>query len=139
VSDAPGTQPILRVASAAALLIGALLLLASWDGLYDTLDLPQPVPALAAQIGGAALIGLAYAQWSAAARPELGGVIAGAGALADGIAAVVIAGWLIFRDPEEDLLIDTLGTVLLIATAVVLGLLALGQARVAVSARQSRG
>jgi hypothetical protein len=65
MSDPRTGSLTLRPAAAAALLIGALLLLASWDGLYDTLDLPQPLPALAAQVGGAALIGLAYLLWSA--------------------------------------------------------------------------
>ena len=124
----------LRLAAAAALLIGALLLLASWDGLYDTLDLPQPLPALAAQLGGAALIGHAYLLWRAASRPELAGVAARSGAIAQGGGALVIAGWLIFRDREQ-LGIDTLGIVVLIVTAVVLALLALAQLRLALASR----
>jgi hypothetical protein len=80
-----------------ALLIGALLLLASWVGLYDTLDRPQPLPALAAQVG-AALIGLAYLLWRAASRPEPVGVVAGSGAIPHGGGGLVIAAWLIFRD-----------------------------------------
>jgi hypothetical protein len=124
----------LRLAAAAALLIGALLLLASWDGLYDTLDLPQPLPALTAQVGGAALIGLAYLLWRSASRPELVGVAAGSGAIAQGGGALVIAGWLIFRDREQ-LGIDTLGIVVLIITAVALALLALAQLRLALTTR----
>ena len=124
----------LRLAAAAALLIGVLLLLATWDGLYDTLDLPKPDPALTAQLGGAALVGLAYLLWMAAARPELIGAVAGAGAIAQGGGAVVIAAWLIFRDTDQ-LGIDTLGMVILIVTAVVLALLALAQARLALGSR----
>jgi hypothetical protein len=124
----------LRLAAAAALLIGALLLLASWDGLYDALDLPQPLPALTAQVGGAALLGLAYLLWSSSTRPELGVVAAGAGAIAQGGGALVIAAWLIFRD-QEQLGIDTLGTVVLIVAAAVLALLALAQIRFALTSR----
>ena len=118
----------LRLSAASALLIGAVLLLASWDGLYDALDLPQPLPALGAQIGGAALVGLAYALWASATRSEIVGVAAAAGAIAQGTSALDIAGWLIFRD-AADLGIDSLGTVLLTATAVVLALLALALCR----------
>jgi hypothetical protein len=124
----------LRLAAAAALLIGALLLLASWDGLYDTLDLPQPLPALTAQVGGTALVGLAYLLWRSASRPELVGVAAATGAIAQGGGALVIAAWLIFRDLEQ-LGIDTLGTVVLIVTATVLALLALAQIRFALTSR----
>jgi drug/metabolite transporter (DMT)-like permease len=134
MSDPRTGSLTLRPAAAAALLIGALLLLASWDGLYDTLDLPQPLPALAAQLGGAALIGLAYLLWRSASRPELAGVAAGSGAIAQGGGALVIAGWLIFRDRDQ-LGIDTLGVVVLIVTAVVLAILALAQLRLALASR----
>ena len=46
------------------------------------------------------------------------------------MAAVAIAAWLIFRDSELELGIDTRGTALLIGAAVVLGVLALAQARI---------
>ena len=75
---------VLRAAAAAAGLVGLLLAVASWDGLYDTLDLPQPVPALLAQVGGAGLLGLAWILWSAASRPELAAPAAAAGAIAQG-------------------------------------------------------
>jgi hypothetical protein len=130
----PHTGSTLRLAAAAALLIGVLFLLASWDGLYNTLDLPQPLPALAAQVGGAALIGLAYALWMSATRPELAGVVAGAGAIAHGGGALVIAAWLIFRG-EDDLGIDTLGTVILIVAAIVLALVAVALVRLALGSR----
>ncbi len=134
MSDPRTGSSILRLASAVALLIGVLLLVASWDGLYEALDLPQPIPALTAQVGGAALLGLAYLLWTSATRPELAGVAAGAGAIAQGAGALVIAAWLIFRD-DEDLGIDTLGTVILIVTAIVLALLAVAQIRLALASR----
>jgi hypothetical protein len=134
MSDPRTGSSTLRLAAATALLIGVLFLLATWDGLYDALDLPQPLPALAAQVGGAALIGLAYVLWMSAGRPELVAAAAGAGAIAHGGGALVIAAWLIFRG-DEDLGIDTLGTVILIVAAVVLALLALAQVRLAVGSR----
>jgi hypothetical protein len=134
MSDPRTGSSILRLAAAVALLIGVLFLVASWDGLYDALDLPQPIPALAAQIGGAALLGLAYLLWTSATRPELAGVAAGTGAIAQGAGALVIAAWLIFRD-DEDLGIDTLGTVILIVTAIVLALLAVAQIRLVLASR----
>ena len=118
-----------QAAALAALVLGTLLLAASWDGLFETLDLPQPTPALFPQIGGLALVALAYLLWSAAGHPELQPVAARAGVLVHGGAAVMIAAWLIFRDPEADLGIDTLGTVLLIGAAVVLAALAAAMAR----------
>jgi hypothetical protein len=134
MSDPRTGSSILRLAAAVALLIGVLLLVANWDGLYDALDLPQPIPALAAQVGGAALLALAYLLWTSARRPELAGVAAGTGAIAQGAGALVIAAWLIFRD-DEDLGIDTLGTVILIVTAIVLALLAVAQIRLVLASR----
>ena len=119
----------LRLAALATLVLGALLLASSWDGLYDALDLPQPLPALLTQIGGAALVGLAYVLWAAAGDAALTPVAARAGAVAFGLAALILAVWLIFRDPELDLGIDTLGTVLLICAAVALAGLAAALAR----------
>ena len=101
-------------AAGVALILAIFLLLGTWDELYDTLDLPHGVPALTAQLGGAAFAGLAYLLWAAASRPELAPAAAGAGAIAYGIGALVIALWLVFRDPEADLGIETAGTVILI-------------------------
>ena len=130
---------ILRAAALAALVIGVVLALGSWDGLYDALDLPQSLPAMGTQIGGVALIALAYLLWMGAARPELTPVAARAGALGEGGSAIVIGAWLIFRDPIDfaglsdlDGLGD-LGTGLLIGTAVVLAALASAQAWIAVA------
>jgi hypothetical protein len=134
---------ILRAAALAALLVGVVLVLGSWDGLYDALDVPQSLPAIGTQVGGVALIALAYVLWAGAARSELTATAAVAGALAEGGAAVVIAAWLILRDPIDlaspsDLDgIGDLGTGLLIGTAVVLGTLALAQAWVALALRRA--
>jgi hypothetical protein len=134
LTDSSDGTAVLRIAAAASLTVAAFLVLASWDGLYDALDLPQPFPALAAQLGGLALAALAYVQWAGASRPEAQGIAATAGALAQGGGAVLLAAWLIFRD-REDLGVDTLGWTILLATAVVTGVLALAQARLARAAR----
>jgi hypothetical protein len=124
----------MRSAAVVALIVGGFLLLSSWDGLYDTLDLPQGLPALSSQLGGASLVALAYLLWSASPRPELSRIAAVTGLIADGGGALIIAAWLIFRDPNDDLHVDTLGTVILIVLAVILALLALGLGRVALTA-----
>ena len=129
-------SPILRGSAVVALVLGVLLLLGSWDGLYDALDLPKPIPALSAQLGGAAFLALAFLLWSAASRPELTPTAAAAGLIAQGGSAVIIAAWLIFRDPSEDLGIDTLGTTLLIVTAAVLAALAVALAKSAFGVRR---
>ena len=119
----------LRAAAAASFVLALYLLLSSWDGLYETLELPQGLPALTAQIGGAGMLGLAYLLWAAAPRPEVAPVAARAGAIAHGAAALIIAGWLIFRD-KPDIGVQTAGIVILAVAAVALGGLALAQARV---------
>jgi hypothetical protein len=135
---------ILRAASVAALLVGVLLVLGSWDGLYDALDLPQSVPAIGTQIGGLAVVALAYLLWMGAARPDLTGVAATAGALAEGGSAAVIGAWLILRDPIDfagpsnlDGL-DDLGTGLLIGAAVVLATLAIAQVWLALTLSRAK-
>jgi hypothetical protein len=125
------TAGILRLHAVVSLALGVLLVLDSWDGLYDALDLPQAFPALLTQVGGAVVIAGSYLLWQAAARPgELRQAVATAAAAASGAAALIIAAWLIFRG-KADLGIDTQGVVELIVAAVVLGALALAEAAIA--------
>jgi hypothetical protein len=98
---------------------GLLLLTGTWDGLWDALDLPQGQPALFVQVGGAALLGWAYVLWRAADDPPLRAPVALAGAVADGLAALVVLIWLVTGELPDD--VDALGTILLIALVVVLG------------------
>jgi hypothetical protein len=112
----------LRVASVVTALLGALLLLGTWDGLYDRLDLPQALPALAPQLGGVALFSLAFMQWSAASTAALRGPVALAGAGFYLGSAAVIAAWLIFKD-KIDLRVGDTGWAILIVIAVVFALL----------------
>jgi hypothetical protein len=111
------------------LVAGLLLLTGTWDGLWDALDLPQGQPALFVQVGGAALVGWAYVLWRAADEPPLRAPVALAGALADGLAALVVLIWLVTGELPDD--VDALGTILLIALVVVLGAFAVLKRRIA--------
>jgi hypothetical protein len=108
----------LRVSSVVTALLGALLLLGTWDGLYERLSLPQALPALGPQIGGLGLLALAYLLWYAAPTLELRRPVALAGSLFYLASAALIASWLIFRD-KVDLGVDDTGWVILIVSAVV--------------------
>jgi hypothetical protein len=119
-----------RVAAVISALVGALLILGSWDGLYDELDLPQALPALGPQIGGIGLLALAFLLWSAAPNPELRRPVAIAGVLFYLGSAILIGSWLIFRD-KPDLGIGDGGWAVLIVTAVVLAGLGAALARAA--------
>ena len=86
-----------RVTAVVSALLGALLILGTWDGLYSRLDLPQALPALGPQIGGVALLALAFLLWSAGSNLALRRPVAIAGALFYLGSAGVIAAWLIFK------------------------------------------
>jgi hypothetical protein len=116
-------------ASTVTAVVSFFLLAGSWDGLYDTLDLPQALPALTTQLGGLGLAALAYLMWSAETNPALQRPVGTAGVIFLGGGAIVIALWLIFRDPRPDLGIDTLGTVILSSVAAVSALVALALAK----------
>lgn len=122
---------VLRLDAVLTLALGALLILGSWDGLYDSLDLPQALPALLTQVGGVVLAAMAFLLWRAAAAPgELRQAVATAAAAANAGAALIIAAWLIFRG-KIDLQVETQGIVELVIAAVVLGALALAEAAIA--------
>jgi hypothetical protein len=110
-------------------LAGLLLLAGTWDGLWDALELPQGKPALFVQVGGAALVGWAYLLWRAADAPPLRASVALAAAIADGLAALVVLIWLVAGELPD--YVDTLGTILLIALALVLGVFAVLKAGIA--------
>jgi hypothetical protein len=123
-----------RAAAVGAAVLAFFLLSSSWDGLYEELDLPQAAPALATQIGGVAVLAIAFLLWSAPGSAELRRPIAAAGVAVDGGAAAIIAAWLIFRD-QEDLGIGDCGTVILIVAAIVLAAVAAGLVRAGLSPR----
>jgi drug/metabolite transporter (DMT)-like permease len=136
MSSASDADVALRASAVGALVLAGFLLLGSWDGLYERIGLPQALPALAAQMGGAGFAALAYLLWNSASRPESAPTAAMTGVISLGGSALIIAGWLIFREPEADLGIDGSGTAILIVAAVVLGVLALALARVALGPRR---
>ena len=110
-------------------LAGLLLIAGTWDGLWDALDLPQGTPAVFVQVGGAALVGWAYLLWRAADAPPLRASVALAAAIADGLAALVVLIWLVAGELPD--YVDTLGTILLIALVLVLGVFAVLKAGIA--------
>ena len=118
-------------------LAGLVLILGTWDGLYRALDLPHQGPALLAQLGGAALLGFAYLLWAAADTPTLRRPVGLAAAVANGLGALIIAAWLIFRS-EAELSIGTQGFVELLVLGLVLAGFAVVQARAATSGTTGR-
>jgi hypothetical protein len=122
-------RTVLRANAVLDVVVGVLLLAGTWDGLWDALDLPQGQPSLFVQVGGAALVGLAYLLWQAADEPPLRAPISLAAAGVDGIAALVVLVWLVSGSLPNN--VDALGTILLIALAVVLGVLAVLKAGIA--------
>lgn len=118
-----------RLSAGVSALVGLLLLLGTWDGLYGRLDLPQALPALGPQIGGLALLSLASLLWPAGSNPALRPVGL-AGAVFYLGSAGVIAAWLIFKD-RSDLGIGDTGWVILIVVAVGFALLGGALARTA--------
>ena len=122
-------RQVLMANAAFDFVAGVLLLAGTWDGLWDALDLPQGQPALFVQVGGAALVGWAYLLWRAADEPPVRASVALAAAIADGLAALVVLIWLVTGELPDD--VDALGTILLIALVVVLGVFAVLKAGVA--------
>jgi drug/metabolite transporter (DMT)-like permease len=121
---------ILRANAVVYLAVGVLFVLDTWDNLYSTLDLPQALPALLTQLGGAVLVAFAYLLWRAAPGGELRRVVATAAAMANVAAALILLAWLVFRG-KADLRVDTQGIVELIVAAVVLGAFGVAQTLIA--------
>ena len=118
---------ILRADAVFSFAVGILLLAGTWDGLYDTLDLPQARPAVFVQVGGALLIAFAYLLWKAPAEATMTREVALGAAVANGLAAIIIVLWLTAAETG----IDTLGTVLLAVAAAVLAGFAVAEAAIA--------
>ncbi|MFO7590401.1 MAG: hypothetical protein R6X23_05815 [Acidimicrobiia bacterium] len=107
---------------------GVLMLAATWADLYDTLDIPQPLPWVYAQLFGALLLGAAWMAWKAADDVAQGRTVAQGLAIFDAIGAVVIIVWLASDDigvPDG----GSLGSWIFIATAAGMAVLAVLQGR----------
>jgi hypothetical protein len=120
-------KAVLRANAAADFLAGLIMLSATWNGLLDALDLPQAHPALLVQIGGAGLWGFAYLLWVAPGHAVLTRQVSLAAAIADTLAAGVIAAWLIFADPA----VGTQGEIELVALAILMAAFAVAKGRIA--------
>ena len=122
-----GARRVLGADAVFDALAGLLLLSGTWDGFYRLLDLPQPRPALLAQLGGAVVLAFAYLLWVAAREAALRPAVARAGAVANGLGALVILVWFVFEEPD----VGTRGTVLLALIGLALAFFAVAQARIA--------
>jgi hypothetical protein len=101
-------------------ILGVLLVLSSWDGLVEALELPAPRPSLFSQVGGVGLLALAYLVFTGGRGQALRDV-AIAAFVANVLAALLVAAWLLFRDLDE-FGVDALGYALLtILTALLAG------------------
>ncbi len=119
---------VLKVNVGLGIGFGALMLAATWGGLYDALDIPQPRPWVYAQLFGALLLGAAWMAWKAADDPAQRGTVAQGLAIFDAIGAVVIVVWLVSDDagvPDG----GSLGSWIFVATAVAMAALAVLQGR----------
>ena len=110
---------VFLIDAVATAISGVVLALGTWDGLFDALDLPQGKPAIWTQVGGAFMLGVAYALWLAARTPALMLPVARAGAIMAGLSTAIIVSWLI----KGGLGIGTQGKVELIVLAVGLAVL----------------
>lgn len=90
---------VLKINAAVSLLLGAVMLAATWKDLYRELELPLPRPWVYAQLLGAVLVGLAVIVWHAASNPEHTRIAARGLAIMDAIGFVVIAVWVFSDDP----------------------------------------
>jgi hypothetical protein len=88
------TRLVLRANGVLDAIAGVCLLLATWDGLYDRLGLPDPDPAIYAQVGGAFAVGFAYLLWIAPRDAKMTRVVSAMAALVNVLLALVAIAWL---------------------------------------------
>ena len=106
--------------------MGVLLLMASWNALYEALGLPPAEPAMYAQVAGGLLLGFAYLLWTGATAPGVRR-LAGATAVVNLAGVVVIGIWLV----SGELGAETLGEVILWAAVAALVIFAVAEIDVA--------
>lgn len=115
----------MRANAAVYLLLGVLLFLATWNGLYDLLRLPIAQPEIFTQAFGAVLIGFAYVLSQGPDEPALLRPAATGAAIANGLGAFVILVWVV----TGKLGIGSAGTVLFVIVLLALIVLAFFQYR----------
>ena len=119
---------VLRVNAVVSVLFGVVLLAATWEGLYDALDIPQPRPWVYAQLLGAVLLGLAWIAWRAASDDAQMRLVAQGCAILDLLGFVIIAIW-VFSDDVGIPSSGSLGSWIFDITAVALLVLGIIEAR----------
>ena len=117
---------VMRADAVLKLLLGLLLFVAVWNGLYDLLRLPIAQPEVFTQAAGALAIGFAYLLSQAPDEPALLRPIATGAAIANALAAFVIAVWIV----TGKLGIGGFGTVLFVIVLLILIALAFFQYRI---------
>jgi hypothetical protein len=111
---------VLRIDAVSNAGLAAFLLAATWDGLYEFFGLPLAEPPIYAQLLGAALVAFAIVEWKLAGS-EAERAVTLAAAVGSGIAAGVLAVWLLAADTG----LDTHGLVALWSVAAFLAAAAL--------------
>ncbi len=117
---------VMRADAVFKLLLGLLLFVAVWNGLYDLLRLPIAQPEVFTQAAGALAIGFAYLLSQAPDEPALLRPIATGAAIANGLLAFVILVWLV----TGKLGIGGVGTVLFVIVLLILIAFAFFQFRI---------
>lgn len=132
LDDVPGEGMILgltgqfwRLRGGSGKRMGVLLLSASWEGLYDALQLPAARPALYAQIAGGLLLGYAYLLWTGVDTPARR-KLAGTTAAVNTAGVLVVGSWLV----SGELDVGTLGEVILWLAVAALAAFAAAEIRI---------
>ena len=121
---------VLRIDAVSNAALALFLLAATWDSLYDFFGLPLPEPAFYAQLLGAALIAFAILEWALAGTPSAR-TVTFAAAVGSGLAAVVLAVWLLAHGNDVDThgLVALWSVVAFLAAAALVHALVLSRAR----------
>jgi hypothetical protein len=126
-------RQVMRANAVFYALAGLLLLVATWNGLYDLLRLPIAQPEVLTQLGGTVLIGFAYVLSTTPDNPAMLRPVATGVALANGLAALVILVWLV----TGKLGIGGFGDVIFVVSLLILAVLAYFQYRISQAQAQS--
>jgi hypothetical protein len=127
-------RQVMRANAVFYALAGLLLLVSTWQGLYDLLRLPVAQPEVFTQLAGAVLIGFAYVLSTTPDNPAMLRPVATGVAVANGLAAFVIIVWLV----TGKLGIGGFGDVIFVASLLLLAALAYFQYRISQSQAQPR-
>ena len=116
---------LLRADAVLNALIGVLLLLAPSHHIYEALDLPIAQPEIFTQVAGVYAIALAMLLWEAPAHRQLERLVGRTACLANALAVLVIALWLVSGQIDT----DSRGKILLWVIATPIAFFAIAEAR----------